>query len=161
MLGIRFKNDFKMQVVPSVKDSASQSYVLKSCLSGDPLDIVKSVNDDINEMWTRLDDRYGKSRKLADAIMSDIKRLTAVTEGDDKRMVELVNVIENGYRELQIAGMGSEMSNTVFMSWIEEKLAPTIRGEYSLGYWFYGFNDNFQKGKRNAAERKKDKALYC
>ena len=59
----------------------------------------------------RLDDRYGRSRKLADAIMSDIKRLKAVPEGDDKIMVELVKVIGNGYRELERGDMGGEMSN--------------------------------------------------
>ena len=53
----RFKDDFKNQVMPSITD-VQQPYVLKSCLSDKPLDIVKNVDHSISEMWKRLDEKY-------------------------------------------------------------------------------------------------------
>ena len=128
----RFKTDFLKQVSPSIKDPDSQAYVLKSCLNGEPLDITEGVDHSITEMWRRLDERYGRVRKLADAVMTDIKRLKVVLEGDGRKMVELVNVVERGYRDLERAGMSNEISNAVAMSWIEEKLSPIVRREWHM-----------------------------
>ena len=76
----RFKNDFYGQVVPSISES-QQSYVIKSCLSGVPLDTVKNVDHDIHQMWIRLDDKYGEPTKTLDSIMKEVKRLRPLREG--------------------------------------------------------------------------------
>ena len=104
--------------------------MLKSCLNGEPLDIAKGVDHSITEMWKRLDERYGRARKLADAVMTDIKRLKVVLEGDGRKMVELVNVLERGYRDLERAGTSNEISHAVAISWIEEKLSLIVRREW-------------------------------
>ena len=50
----RFKRDFETQVLPSVsKESAP--YVLCSCLTKEALGVVRSVDDNIDEMLKRLD----------------------------------------------------------------------------------------------------------
>ena len=76
----RFKSDFTRYVMPSIKDSHSAAYILKSCLSGSALDAVKNVDDDVKNMWKRLDEKYGRTSKLTDAILLDIKQLKAVQE---------------------------------------------------------------------------------
>ena len=43
-----------------MKSKDSMAYVLRLCLTKIPLDIVKNVDDDLDEMWKRLDQRYGK-----------------------------------------------------------------------------------------------------
>ena len=68
----RFKYDFKTQVLPSILET-QQSYVLKSCLTGVPLEVVKNVDHSITEMWKRLDDKYAEPSKIIDVIMNDIK----------------------------------------------------------------------------------------
>ena len=69
-----FKTDFIRQVLPDFKnDEHAAAYTLKSCLSGVPLSIIRNVDDDLAEMWKRLDDKYGKPSKFTDAIMNDIK----------------------------------------------------------------------------------------
>ena len=55
----RFKDDFKNHVIPSISE-IQQPYVLKSCLSGNPLEILKNVEYNIKEMWKRLDDKYAE-----------------------------------------------------------------------------------------------------
>ena len=54
-----FKTDFEKQVMPALKSNDAVAYVLKSCLSKEPLDIVRNVDDDIHLVWKRLDERYG------------------------------------------------------------------------------------------------------
>ena len=49
-------------------------------------------------MWRRLDEKYGKASKLTDAVMNDIKRMRPVREGEYKKFIELVDVVERGSR---------------------------------------------------------------
>ena len=127
-----FKVDFERQVMPSVKSNEAAAYVLKSCLKGEPLEIVKNVDDDIKQMWRRLDERYGRSSKLTDAIMYDIKCLRNVAEGDGRRFTEFVNTIERSYRDLSRISMESEISNSTIVSLIEEKLPPSVKSLWCL-----------------------------
>ena len=75
---------------------------------------------DLVEMWKRLDEKYGKASKFTDAIMNDIKKLRAVREGEDRRFVELVDVVESGFRDLERLELQKEMSNSTAVSIIEE-----------------------------------------
>ena len=52
----RFKADVIRQVLPDFKnDEHAAAYTLKSCLAGVPLSIIRNVDDDLAEMWKRLD----------------------------------------------------------------------------------------------------------
>ena len=114
------------------KNESAAAYALKSCLSKTPLGVIRNVDDDLEEMWMRLDDKYGKASKLIDAIMNDIKRLRTVREGDDKHFVELVEVVECGYRDLARMKLEKEMSNCTAVSMIEEKLPRDVRKLWAL-----------------------------
>jgi len=48
-------------VQPQTKDKDKTAYALMSCLSDTPYEIVRNVDDDLDEMWKRLDERYGKT----------------------------------------------------------------------------------------------------
>ena len=69
----RFKADFLSQVTQNVTGDAAQAYALKSCLTNTPYDIVRNVDNDISEMWNRLDEKYGKTSKMIDVIMYEVK----------------------------------------------------------------------------------------
>ena len=127
----RFKSDLLKQVIPEMKSKDSTAYVLRSCLTKVPLDIVKNVDNDSDEMWKRLDEKYGKPSKLADVVMYDIKKLRAIRERDDKVFIYLVDVVEKGCRDLLRVGIEREISNTSTVSIIEEKLPKDIRREWS------------------------------
>ena len=127
----RFKNDFNKQVMPAIaKESAA--YILKSCLSGEPLEVVKNVDDDLDEMWSRLEDRFGRISKITDAIMFDIKKMKPVNDGDEKRFSEMVNAIEGSYRDLERIDMQGEISNSTVVSMIEEKLPKSVKVQWCL-----------------------------
>ena len=128
----RFKTDFTRYVMPSVKDSDSAAYILKSCLSGSPLDAVKNVDDDVKNMWKRLDEKYGRTSKLTDAILLDIKQLKAVQEGENQKFIDFVDKVEACYKDLSIIGKESEISNSSIVGMIEEKLPTSIRKQWCL-----------------------------
>ena len=63
--------------------------------------------------------------------MYDIKKLHAIREGDDKRFINLLDIVEKGYCDLLRVGIERKISNTSTVSIIEEKLPKDIRGEWS------------------------------
>ena len=49
-------------------------------------------------MWKRLDENYGDPMKVEDVIMNAIQNTRNVTDGENNRLIELINVIET-YRD--------------------------------------------------------------
>ena len=129
----RFKADFERQVLPKYKkDEYGAAYVLKSCLSKEPLNVVRNVDDNHTKMWERLDEKYGKKSRFTDSIMNEIKWLIPVNEGDNKGFVGLVNIVESGYRDLERLSLEKEMANSTAVSIIEDKLPQDIRKFWAL-----------------------------
>ena len=129
---LRFKADFTKHVMPLIKTDDSAAYVLKSCLEKDPLDAVKNVDNNLTEMWNRLDERYGRSSKIVDAVMYEIKQLKAVSDGDGSKFIQLVDTIEKCYLDLACANMESEICNSTIVSLIEQRLPPSIKTMWCL-----------------------------
>lgn len=129
----RFKADFERQILPKYKkDSHGAAYALKSCLSKEPLNIVRNVDDDHTEMWKRLDEKYGSKSRFTDAIMTEIKGLEPVYSGNNKGFINLVTIVESGFRDLERLNLAEEMANSTAVSMIEEKLPPDIRKFWAL-----------------------------
>ena len=126
----QFKRDFEKQIMPHLQ-SDDVSYVLRSCLGSDPAAIVNSVDDDISEMWSRLDEKYGDPAKVADVIIDGIRRTRILREGEEKRFVEFVEIVEDGYRDLKRLGLESEITTTSSVSIIEKKLPADIRRKWA------------------------------
>ena len=126
----QFKRDFEKQIMPHLQ-SDDVSYVLGSCLGSDPAAIVNSVDDDISEMWNRLDEKYGAPAKVADVIIDGIRRTRIIREGEEKRFVEFVEIVEDGYRDLKRLGLESEITTTSSVSIIEKKLPADIRRKWA------------------------------
>ncbi|CAB4025010.1 Hypothetical predicted protein [Paramuricea clavata] len=97
----RFKKDFEQQVLPGLpKESAP--YALRSCLGREPLSIVRSVEDDIEEMLKSLDEKYGISSE---------------------------DCGQDAYQDLRRLGLGKEITTTCSVSIIEKKLPNDVRKE--------------------------------
>ena len=92
--------------------------------------VVRGVDDGIDEMWRRLHEKYGDPAKITDVINS-IQRVKAIKEGEDKRFVEFVEVIESGYRDLLRLGLEKEITTTSSVSIIEKRLPADIRREWA------------------------------
>ena len=120
------QKDFQKQVMTQTRKSDA-AYLLRTCLDGEPARLVKSVDDDIDEMWQRLDEKYGDPAKVPDVIIDEIKRFRMPREGEDKRFIEFVTLIEDGSRDLKRLGLETEITTTSSVSVIEKTLPPDIR----------------------------------
>ena len=123
----RFKSEFQKHVAPLTTSEDAAAYLLKSCLEKEALEVVKNVNDDLKQMWERLDDRYGRSSKLVDAIMNEIKQLKVVPDRSSAKLIDLVNTIEICYIDLVCINMQAEICNSTIVSLIEERLPDTVK----------------------------------
>lgn len=124
----RFKKDFEVQVMPSLK-SATALYTLRSCLGTEPLAVVKGVDDDITEKWKRLDERYGDPAKVANVIINSVQRVKPIKEGEDKRFIEFVKIVDSGYQDLMRISLEKEITTT--SSIIEKRLPPDVRKDWA------------------------------
>ena len=128
----RFKSDFEDLVMPSLESSDRAAYILRTCLLGEALHVVRNVDNDLNQMWTRLNDRFGRASKLADAIMNDIKIMKPVADYDERGFVKLVNLVENSYTDLVRIKMEQEIANSTIVGMIEERLSKSIKTQWCI-----------------------------
>ena len=124
-----FKNEFDAHVISSY---GKDPYALKGCLSGEALDTVKGVDNDFEEMFRRLDLKYGRPERLTDAVLSELKKLKRVPEDDTKKFINMVDVVERCWLDLKRLGLESEMNTTVMISQIERLLPNVQKREWSL-----------------------------
>ena len=126
----RFKADFKKFVLPEI-DIEKAAYVLRSCLGEEPSNYVRNVDDSIEDMWERLDEKFGQPSILAEVIKNEIRRYHVLEDADDARLVEFIEMVESNYRDLVLMGMQNEISNLRTVSLIEEKLPGIVRRKWA------------------------------
>ena len=116
----QFKRHFNKQVITQIR-AMDAAYVLRSCLGKEPESLVKSIDNDVQEMWRRPDEKYGDPAKIADVIIDSIRRFRTLKEGEDKRFIELVTIVEDGYKDLSRLVLEAEITTTSSVS-IKNKL---------------------------------------
>ena len=107
-------------------------YSLISCLSGEALECVKGVEDSYEAMLSRLKDKYGNPCKITDSIMRDVKLLRPIPDGDPKKLVHAVNVIERAWLDMCKIGLEEEMSSIAIVTLIERLLPRKLQHDWVL-----------------------------
>ena len=120
----QFKGDSIEHVIPIISE-VSAPYVLRSCLSKEPLECVKTVDDNLEEMWARLDDKYGDPTKVTDVIIDAIQNFKTIQKGETKKLPDFITVLEDGYRDLKRLGLEHEIMTSA-VSTIEKKTSREI-----------------------------------
>lgn len=118
-----FCKDYERLMKPVYEDDP---YVLRSCLAGEALEVVQGVDDSFDAMMKRLNARYGNPSRLVQAVLSDIKTLKPVSEGNPGKFMDMVDVIERAYLDLKKLNLSEEMSTVTMVSQIE-KLLPSLQ----------------------------------
>lgn len=122
--------DFEKQVMPTTSIERAP-YILRSCLGKEPADIIKSFDDDLEAMWKRLDEKYGAPTKVVDVIMNAIQNTRNIRDGENNRLIELINIVEDGYQDLKRLGLEQEITATSSVSVIEKKLPTDVKREWA------------------------------
>ena len=104
--------------------------MLRTFLKGVAREAISNVEDDIETMWLRLDEKFQPS-KLTGLIMSDFKSMNVIPDENDKKIIDLVELVERGYRDLKIVKFEKEISNSTVIGIIEAVLPKFIRREWS------------------------------
>ena len=107
------------------------AYALALCLTGEALACV-GVEDEFEEMFRRLDSKYGNSCKLTEFIVSELKSLKPLQEGDSKRLVHMIKVVEGVWLDMKKISLESEMKTTSMVTLVERLLPGTLKRSWVL-----------------------------
>ena len=122
----RFKADFDVIVRPAYKDVMYLTYFLKeTCLSGPAYELVKNL-DDLDEIWDRLEERYGDTIEVVDSVISDLQKVIINKFEQDSGVVNLVDVLEKGVLDLTAIGKRNEIANAYTVKLLEQKLPRRV-----------------------------------
>ncbi|XP_037793897.1 uncharacterized protein LOC119589350 [Penaeus monodon] len=86
-----FKEDYKNLVQ---SEYGADPYALKMCLGGEALQTIKGSEGNYDEMFKRLDDKFGNPRKIVDLVISDLKSLRKISDGflqKERKVLEYMN----------------------------------------------------------------------
>ena len=137
---IRTYPSFKSDFIRLMEARYGQDpFVLKSALSKTVL-IQFNWIDDYKIMWEKLDDKFGSAAKIVDYVITDIKNLKPVPEGNSPKLLELINVLERGWYDLKKVDKEKETENVTVITLIEKLLPPNIMREWALKR--QNFNDD-------------------
>ena len=124
-----FIKDYRNYMEPTYGED---SYALRSCLSGQALEVVSGVDDNYREMWVRLKLKYGNPERLVDSIMNDIKLIDPIKENDSARLLSMINTVEHCWLDLKKVNLEQEMDTAMTISMIEKLLPRTQKREWTL-----------------------------
>ena len=77
---MRFKSNFQRLAAQEIKKTSTVAYILQDSLSGAPAEWIRNIDDDLEEMWKRLYEKYGEKTKLLDVVMADLKRVKSLKD---------------------------------------------------------------------------------
>ena len=122
----RFKGDFEKIVAQNYADILYRTYILKNnCLTGEAKTLVENI-EDLDEIWNRLDSKYGNDREIINMVLNDVKKLD-LHKGDwDASLIKLVDTLEKGTQDLAAINAREEIANNYTVTLIQEKLPERI-----------------------------------
>jgi len=125
-----FRSDFKHAIEArySKRDAIT---ILRTCLQGKPLDLIKGTGSDYDAAWEYLDSIYGDPRFVSDTVTQDIVKFRPICDGEDVRFCELVHLVKRCYNTLKEVGLPSDMDNSHMLAIIEQKMSADDRKVWS------------------------------
>ena len=124
----KFKSEFTKYIQPSYKEEEAV-FVLKSYLSEKVQEEVYNI-DVLEEVWSRLDKRYGDKGKHIDAIMAAVKNIQKYAEDEVTEIIDMINTIEKAHQDLLRLGFEKEINNSTIVSIIEERMPENLKKEW-------------------------------
>ena len=88
--------------------------------------------DNYDLMWSRLDAEYGSPSKIVDFVLSNIKKLKPIPDGNNVMFLELINTVESGWHDLKRLDKQAEIENITVITLIEKLLPSNIMREWVL-----------------------------
>ncbi|XP_033643441.1 uncharacterized protein LOC117303376 [Asterias rubens] len=125
-----FKDDFK-HMVDKRYGKRDAITLLRTCLQGKPLELIKGIGSDYDAAWEYLDTIYGDPRFITDTVTQDIMKFKPLRDGEDARFCELVHLVRRSYNTLKEVGRRNDMDNNHMLAVIEQKMNSDDRKVWS------------------------------
>ena len=125
----RFIKDFKELVMPNLK-SAEAPFTLRQCLFESVQSGLSACDDNLEDMLSRLDEKYANPSKLVDCVVFEIQKFRKIDLDDNRRIIAFVDVIDRGYRDLKKLNLEQELCNSHVLGIIECKLPKNLQSEW-------------------------------
>ena len=123
-----WRHDFINFIEPRF-ESYELAFVLKCHLAEEVQEEVSNSLGDYNQMWRRLDKRYGNISRLIDTILYEVKNLSASHEKHDG-ILKMINVVEKAARDLGNLNQRFELYNATTISIIEQAMSLQMKHEW-------------------------------
>ncbi|XP_033115373.1 uncharacterized protein LOC117115613 [Anneissia japonica] len=127
---LTFRDDFRHMIDPIYEERDAVS-ILRTSLSGRPLELLKGIGTDYAACWQYLNMYYGEARLISDAVTQDISKFRCLKEGEDSRFCEFAQLIRRCFNILKQVGKEADMNNNHMLAIIEMKLTVEDRKVYS------------------------------
>ena len=88
--------------------------------------MVHGVDDYFDSMMKRLDARYSNPSRLVESVLNDIKTLKPISDGNPREFMDMVDIVERAYLDLEKLDFSEEMNTVTMVSYIE-KLLPSLQ----------------------------------
>ena len=121
-----FKSDFQ-HIIGSKYSNRDAIALLRTALTGKPLEMIKGIGSDYNAAWDYLDSVYGDPRFVSDTVTQDITRFKPLRSDEDSRFCELVHLVRRSYNTLKQVDRPHDMDNNHVLALIEQKMCNDDR----------------------------------
>ena len=105
-------------------------FILRQSLQGKAREVVGRL-DEFDDMWKRLEDRFGSSAKVVDAVLGDICALRPVPEGNISKLLHMISVVEQAWLDLGKIGKLKEIDNSHSLLKVERLLPIDLKKEWT------------------------------
>ena len=121
-----FRGDF-LHMVENRYTKRDMIALLRTCLSGKPLEMIRGIGEDFDGALDYLDSVYGDPRFIADAIVYDINVFKPLKNGEDSRFCDLVHLVRRSYNTLKEVNRPQDMDNSQMLALVEKKMCSEDR----------------------------------
>ena len=121
-----FKSDFE-HIIGSKYSNRDAIDLLRTALTGKPLEMIKGIDSDCNAAWDYLGSVYGDPRFVSETITENITRFKSLRSDDDSRFCELVHLVRRSYNTLKQVNRPHDMDNNHVFAPMEQKMCREDR----------------------------------
>ncbi|XP_030829745.1 uncharacterized protein LOC100891320 [Strongylocentrotus purpuratus] len=116
-----FRSDFH-HLIDTRYSKRDAVTILRTCLQGKPLDMIRGVGNDYDAAWAYLNSVFGDRRFIADAIIYDVNSFRDLRDGEDSRFCDLVHLLRRSFNTLKEVGCPQDIDNSQTLALIERKM---------------------------------------
>ena len=94
--------------------------------------MLECVENYYDKIFQRLDEKFGDSCKLVDAVLSDLKSIKPISEGDTRGFVRMIERFERCWLDMKRMRLEREMNTASMVSFVEKIMPATQRHEWVI-----------------------------